>query len=296
MPTSKETLDSLRKALALVPDVAFVPTLGEYSVYSRGRLFAAVTNNELFIKASPETLCLFRDRKLYAQPGGIDMCRADADWLQDPEKLGEAVLYTLAIPTPAGRESAKKPAGSGPARGWLARLPWEKALACCAGLAALYFLLPYGALSALGINKGTKAGNFAVTGLHGEKLQLSDCGGKPVFLYIWETHSQLSIDNLPMIEALYASYKDKSVCFVPATVTSDFNSVVRGLAAAKGLKYPVYNGAAQFQPQRRSPMLYLIDHAGYIRKSYSPSSEDREKITADLDGLLRAAAVEAERD
>lgn len=49
--------------------------------------------------------------------------------------------------------------------------------------AALSFMLPYGVLSAIGIYKGPKADSFAVTGLHGEKMSLSERGGKPVFLY-----------------------------------------------------------------------------------------------------------------
>lgn len=139
MSTSRKTVESLGRALALVPEVSFLPMRGEYCVYSRGRLFAMVCGDELFLKTSPETLCLFRDTATRAYCGGPDMCKANAEWLEDPEKLGEAVLYTL---------------------------------------------------------------------------------------------------------------------------------------------------AGQFR-QRRSPMLYLIDHEGYVRRSYSPSSKDREKISSDLEGLLR---------
>lgn len=153
----------------------------------------------------------------------------------------------------------------------------------------LCFTLPYRVLSSIGIHKGARAEGFAVTGLRGEKLSFSDCGGKPVFLYVWETYSQRAIDNLPMIDSLYASYKDKQACFLPVTITDGFNLDVRAFAATKGLKYPVYNAGwlpAQFRP-RQSPMLYLIDHEGYVRKSYSPSSRDRKKISSDLEDLLR---------
>jgi hypothetical protein len=92
-----------------------------------------------------------------------------------------------------------------------------------------------------------------------------------------------------MIDSLYAAYKDRGVCFLPVTITADYNCAVRAFAATKGLKYPVYNGAGnpavQFRPQQ-SPMLYLIDHEGYIRDSYSPSSHDREEILSDLEDLL----------
>lgn len=290
MSTSTKTIESLRKALALVPEVSFLPMLGEYCVCSRGRAFAVVHNDELFIKTSPETLCLFRDTETCAFPGSTTMCKANAEWLEDPEKLGEVVLYTLASRPPPSAPGGTRSCNSRPAAShrWLTRFSW--ALGCCAVLTALYFILPYGLLRAIGIHKGARAESFAVTGLRGEKKQLSDCAGRPVFLYVWESNSQRAIDNLPMIEALYAAYKDKQVCFLPVTITADFNCAVRALAATMGLKYPVYNGAgqpaAELRP-RRSPMLYLIDHEGYVRYSSSPSGSDLEEISSDLEDLLR---------
>ena len=172
---------------------------------------------------------------------------------------------------------------------WLYRFPWRKAAATCAALGLLYFSLPYKMLSAIGIHKGDKAENFAVTGLHGEKMRLSECAGKPVFLYVWETDSQRAIDNLPMINSLYNAYNDKQLCFMPVTVTRDFNCAVRAFAASKSLKYPVYNGSedisGQFRPEV-SPMLYLIDREGYVRKSYSPSINDQAEISSALADLI----------
>lgn len=288
MATSPETLDSLGKALALVPEVTFLPMMGEYSICSRNRMFAVVCNDVLFIKTSPETLCLFRDTETRPYPGSTTMLKANAEWLDDPEKLGEVVLYTLAWHPPAAPTGAA--AGPRPAAGRLARLYW--ALGCCAVLAALYFLLPYGLLSGIGIHKGARAENFAVAGLRGEKISLSDCGGKPVFLYVWESNSQRAIDNLPMIGSLYEAYKDRGVCFLPVTITADYNLAVRAFAATMGLKYPVYNGAgrqaAQLRPPQ-SPMLYLLDREGFIRRSYSPSKDDGKKISSHLEALLRDA-------
>ena len=289
MSTSRKTIESLGKALALVPEVSFLPMLGNYCVLSRGRAFAMVCEDELFLKTSPETLCLFSDTETRPYPGSVNMCKANAEWLGDPEKLGEVVLYTLARHPPPGPPTAALNSGSSPAAGRLARLYW--ALGCCGVFAALYFILPYGLLSGIGIHKGARAENFTVTGLRGEKMRLSDCGGKPVFLYIWESNSQRAIDNLPMIDSLYDAYKDRQVCFLPVTITADFNLAVRALAATKGLKYPVYNGAGQpaarFRP-RQSPMLYLLDHEGYVRRSWSPSKNDLERISSDLEALLRA--------
>lgn len=287
MSTSLKTIDSLSKALSLVPEVTFLPMMGEYSICSRNRMFAVVCNDQLFIKTSPETLGLFRDTETRPFPGSTTMLKANAEWLDDPEKLGEVVLYTLAShPPPA------PPAVPGPAVRDKRLTGLTLALGCFALFAGLYFILPQRTLSSIGIHRGVKAGNFDLSGLRGEKSRLSDCAGKPVFLYVWESNSQRAIDNLAMMDSIYGAYKDKEICFLPVTITADFNLSVRAFAATMSLKYPVYNGAVdlpgQFRPER-SPRLYLIDHEGYVRRSYSPSESDREKIASDLEGLLREA-------
>jgi len=102
MGTSKETVEFLRDALALVPEVSFRPMMGEYCVYSAGRVFALVCDDTLFLKTSPETLHLFRDKVTRA-------CQANAEWLEDREKLAEVVHYTLArLPKPAPKPPRAK--------------------------------------------------------------------------------------------------------------------------------------------------------------------------------------------
>lgn len=101
MATSKETLDFLRDALALVPEVSFRPMMGEYCVYSAGRIFGLVCDDTLFLKTTPETLHLFKDKKTRAYPGSKNTCQANAEWLEDREALAEAVLETLShLPKP----------------------------------------------------------------------------------------------------------------------------------------------------------------------------------------------------
>jgi TfoX/Sxy family transcriptional regulator of competence genes len=101
MATSKETIEFLRDALALVPEVSFRPMMGEYCVYSAGRVFALVCDDTLFLKTSPATLHLFRDKTTRAYPGSKNTAQANAEWLEDREKLSEVVHYTLThLPAP----------------------------------------------------------------------------------------------------------------------------------------------------------------------------------------------------
>ncbi|MEI7529429.1 MAG: TfoX/Sxy family protein [Elusimicrobiota bacterium] len=108
MATSKETIEFLRDALALVPEVSFRPMMGEYCVYSMGRVFALVCDDTLFLKTSPATLHLFRDKTTRAYPGSKNTCQANAEWLEDREQLAEVVLYTLKhIPPPKAPRKAR---------------------------------------------------------------------------------------------------------------------------------------------------------------------------------------------
>ncbi len=105
MATSKETIEFLRDALAEVPEVSFRPMMGEYCVYSAGRVFALVCDDTLFLKTSPATLHLFRDKKTRAYPGSKNTCQANAEWLEDREKMAEVVYYTLThLPRPGPKK------------------------------------------------------------------------------------------------------------------------------------------------------------------------------------------------
>ena len=95
MSTSADTLDFLKDALSLVPEVTFRPMMGEYCVYSAGRIFGLVCGDTLFLKTVPETLHLFSDPKTRAYPGSRNTCQVNAEWLEDKEKMAEVVLYTL---------------------------------------------------------------------------------------------------------------------------------------------------------------------------------------------------------
>lgn len=96
MATSKETIEFLRDALALVPEVTFRPMMGEYCVYSAGRVFGLVCDDTLFLKTSASTLHLFRDKDTRAYPGSKNTCQVNAEWLEDREKMAEVVTSTLA--------------------------------------------------------------------------------------------------------------------------------------------------------------------------------------------------------
>ncbi|HNW45652.1 MAG TPA: TfoX/Sxy family protein [Elusimicrobiales bacterium] len=117
MPTSQDTLDFLSDALALVPEITFRPMMGEYCVYSAGRIFGLVCDDTLFFKTTPATLSLFHDQKTRAYPGSKHTCQANAEWLEDKEAMAEMVRLTLAqLPMPKPKRPAKDAPPKPPAR------------------------------------------------------------------------------------------------------------------------------------------------------------------------------------
>ena len=100
----------MRDALALVPEVSFRAMMGEYCVYSAGRVFGLVCDDTLFLKTTPETIHLFHDRTTRAYPGSRNTCQVNADWLEDKEKMAEMVRITLeSVPAPKAPRKIKRP-------------------------------------------------------------------------------------------------------------------------------------------------------------------------------------------
>ncbi len=95
MSTSLSTLEFLMESLSLVPNVIFQPMMGEYCIYSDGRIFWLVCDGTLFLKTTAETIHLFEDTETKAYPGSKNTAPANPEWLEDREKMAEIVLFSI---------------------------------------------------------------------------------------------------------------------------------------------------------------------------------------------------------
>lgn len=95
MSTSPSTLEFLTETLSLIANVTFKPMMGEYCVYSDGRIFGLVCDGTLFLKTTPETIHLFEDIETKAYPWSKNTAQVNPEWLEDREKMAEIVRYTL---------------------------------------------------------------------------------------------------------------------------------------------------------------------------------------------------------
>jgi DNA transformation protein len=78
--------------------------MGEYCVYSAGRIFGLVCDNTLFLKTTPETIYLFEDSDTKAYPGSKNTAPVNAEWLENREKMAEVIQITLEkLPPPKAK-------------------------------------------------------------------------------------------------------------------------------------------------------------------------------------------------
>ena len=84
--------------------------MGEYCVYSDGRIFGLVCDGILFLKTTPDTIHLFEDQETRAYIWSKNTAQVNPEWLEDREKLAEVVKYTLErlpLPKPKKKPDAK---------------------------------------------------------------------------------------------------------------------------------------------------------------------------------------------
>ena len=81
--------------------------MGEYCVYSDGRIFWLVCDGTLFLKTTPETISFFEDKETKAYPGSKNTAQVNAEWLEDREELARIVEVTLDV-LPIAKPKKKK--------------------------------------------------------------------------------------------------------------------------------------------------------------------------------------------
>jgi peroxiredoxin/outer membrane lipoprotein-sorting protein len=133
----------------------------------------------------------------------------------------------------------------------------------------------------------SKAPDFELTSLGGERLRLSSYRGKSVWLCFWRVGCPPCLDELPYLQRLYEKCKDQGLVVLGVNCADDRNIVADYLrkhgvtfpqildtsAAAEKVCYEEYgNGTV--------PLNYLIDGQGVIVDAWfgnSSKSHEREK-------------------
>lgn len=123
-----------------------------------------------------------------------------------------------------------------------------------------------------GLQVGSKAPDFVLTTLTGEKVKLSDFKGKKVMLNFWATWCPPCKAEMPEMEQFY---KQKDNDLVLLAVNIDPQNDVKGFATKDGITFPILldkDGSVNNLYQILSiPTTYFIDRNGIIKNKYSGS-------------------------
>ena len=119
-----------------------------------------------------------------------------------------------------------------------------------------------------GPKTGGAAQDFELPTLKGDYVKLSDYKGKVVFLNIWATWCPPCREEMPSMESLYRTLKDRDFEMLAVSVDREGKKVVGPFAAKYGLTFPVL-----LDPESKTYRLYgltgvpetfIVDKSGVV--------------------------------
>lgn len=137
------------------------------------------------------------------------------------------------------------------------------------------------------------ASDFYLRDLNGKLVRLSDFKGKVVLLNFWATWCSPCLKEMPSMEKLYQSHKDKGLEIVAVSVDTASKIKVRGYVEKLGLTFPILHDRdsliSRLYNNPGVPSSYLIDMKGKL--AYRVLGEydwSGEKAKNTINELLRA--------
>ena len=131
--------------------------------------------------------------------------------------------------------------------------------------------------------KLSQAPNFTLPDMNGKKVELKSLLGKgPVFIHFWATWCKPCLEELPYLDKMGQTYKDKGLAMVAISI-DDPKTVnkVKSLVKSRRFKFLVLLDTAQevsnlYHVQDVMPTDILLDAKGMIRHThtgYKPGDE-----------------------
>jgi len=119
---------------------------------------------------------------------------------------------------------------------------------------------------------GSKAPNFELMGMDGEKVQLSDFAGKVVILDFWATWCPPCRAEIPDLVSLQKKYGEKGLVVVGLSLDAEGAGVVKPFAQEYHVNYPMLIAnakiASQFGGVIGIPTTFVLDRQGRIVKKF----------------------------
>ncbi|MGD9850351.1 MAG: redoxin domain-containing protein [Nitrospirales bacterium] len=143
---------------------------------------------------------------------------------------------------------------------------------------------------------GSQAPDFQLLDMNGRSVALSDMQGKVVLLNFWATWCGPCRVEMPSMEVLYQSYRDKGLEILAVSVDEQGPAVTRPFQEDKKLTFPILHDrdyqVGLLYGARSLPMTYIIDRKGTIRERVFGSREwDTPNARQSILKILEEAAA-----
>lgn len=129
---------------------------------------------------------------------------------------------------------------------------------------------------------------LTVRDLEGNEVKLSDFKGRTIFLHYWATYCQACVGELPSLQRLRDSLRDRDDIAFLFVSKDDDAAQVKNFLRKRGFDLPVYMRieASKEFPAGGIPVTYVVDPNGTIRVRYSePAAWDSPSAQEYLRGI-----------
>ncbi len=144
-----------------------------------------------------------------------------------------------------------------------------------------------------GIFVGDRAPDFTILDREGNEISLSNFKGKPIFLNFWASWCPPCVEEMPYIQNIYNTYKDKDVVVLAINVTAaekngekDTNEFLEKNNYTFPVLLDIEGEAASTYGIRYFPTSYFIDENGIIVNTVV-GGMTKEKITDNIEMTIK---------
>ena len=140
------------------------------------------------------------------------------------------------------------------------------------------------------LNIGQQAPDFAIKGDDGREIKLSDYRGKLVFLNFWATWCLPCVEEMPEMETMKNTFKDRKFQMLAISVDTNWEAVKQFYQEHK-LTIPAYLDPGRQLSARykvfKYPETFLIDGNGYILKHTWVEHWANPRVMATVESLIQ---------
>jgi peroxiredoxin len=140
------------------------------------------------------------------------------------------------------------------------------------------------------INIGQQAPDFAIKGEDGREVKLSEYRGKLVFLNFWATWCTPCVEEMPEMEVLKNTFKDRKFQMLAVSVDTNWEAVQK-FYQEHNLTIPAFldpgRQVSTVYKVFKFPETFLIDGNGYVIKHTWVEHWANPRVMANVESLIQ---------